>query len=154
MGVKDEYAWLRLWSPVDPKAKGDSVPAGSLCGGSFSSSGVGLLRFFFPEDDSDPRSPCCCCSCGVIAPVVGPGVETGGVSMACGLASCGGMSGPVPDPDVLAFLGGGYTSPRAAAASALACASALVGRPRFFLFAGSPTGDMAYAGLPMKSEPG
>lgn len=56
IGVNDEYGRARVGSPVpDPNANGDSVSLISLCGFS-NSSGVGLLRFFFPEDDSEPLS--------------------------------------------------------------------------------------------------
>jgi hypothetical protein len=75
MGVKDEYGWIRLMSPTpDPKAWGDSVSPGGLWVFS-NSSGVGLLRFFFPEDDSCGSSECVCC--GVMTP--GGGGPAGGV---------------------------------------------------------------------------
>jgi hypothetical protein len=60
MGVKVEYVRVRLGSPAaDPKAGGDPISPGGLCVFS-SSNGVGLLRFFLPEDDSWGSSVCVC----------------------------------------------------------------------------------------------
>jgi len=136
MGVYVEYAWLRFGSP-DPYCRGDSISLVARC---FSNSnGVGLVRLLFPDEDSDPCSTPICC-CGVIAGANWEGADGGGVR------SCGRGSGPSGDGsggavmDCLPLLGGGYTSPRAAASCALCCASAFVGLPRFFLFAGSPDG--------------
>jgi hypothetical protein len=98
MGVKVENGWPRPGSPVaEPYAKGDSVPVGS-------SSGVGLLRFFFPEDDSEPRSGGCVCW-GVIAGAGCKLLEPEGVSSGCRASGTGCCSGAVNDG--LLFLGGG-----------------------------------------------
>ena len=67
----------------------------------------------------------------------------GGGVRSCGRGSELGGEGPGGTViDCLPLLGGGYTSPLAAASCALCCASAFVGLPRFFLFAGSPDGFM------------
>lgn len=163
----EEYACVRLVSPVaDPNTDGDAVSLGSLCVFS-NSNGEGLLRFFLLDVDSVPApSGACVESCGVVVVVgiVGAMVEGGadelaprgdGAWGACPGGNCPGGScpgGDCPDDssgavrDDFAFLGGGYTSPRAIAASALACASALVGLPRFFGLACSPTCGIVYAG--------
>jgi hypothetical protein len=147
-------------SPVaDPNTDGDAVSLGSRCVFS-NSNGDGLLRFFLLDVDSAPASSGACVGCcGVVVGIVGAVVVVGadelaprgdGAWGACPGGNCPG--GDCPDDssgavrDDLAFLGGGYTSPRAIAASALACASALVGLPRFFGLVGSPTCGMGYAG--------
>lgn len=102
MGVYVEYAWLRWGSPIaEPNARGDSMSLGVKCGFS-SSNGVGFMRFFFPEDDSERRSMCDIC--GVVEAVGATGVGPGGVSPSI-RASPSGVS--VAVKDVLAFLGGG-----------------------------------------------
>lgn len=139
MGVNDEYGCDREASPVaDPKARGDSISPGGLCGFSSSSAG-GLTRFFLPEEDSWGSSAGVCC--GVVAPTGGGPAWPGGVCIWG--ASVWGCCCSTELTVGLGFLGGGYTSPRAAASCARCCASALVGLPRFFLLAGSATGDMA-----------
>jgi len=138
MGVYVEYCWLRLGSP-DPYASGDSISLVARC---FSSSnGCGLVRLLLPDEDSDPCSTPIWC-CGVIAGACCEGAVGGGVR-SCGRGSELGGEGPGGTViDCLPLLGGGYTSPLAAASCALCCASAFVGLPRFFLFAGSPDGLM------------
>lgn len=101
MGVYVEYPWLRLGSPVaDPNARGDSVSLGVRWGFS-NSSGVGLLRFFFPDDDSEPRSVWGICGVEAMGAI---GVGPGGVSPSIRASPSGGSAAVI---DVLAFLGGG-----------------------------------------------
>lgn len=107
-----------------------------------SSSGAGFC-FFFPEEDSVLFSGGCM-FWGVVAPV-GAGREAlGGV--------CAYDSGPPGEAwegslvmEGLDFRGGGYGSPFACASCLLISVIAFGGRPRFFLFAGSPTDGMAVA---------
>jgi hypothetical protein len=102
MGVYVEYVWLRWGSPVaEPNARGDSVSLGARCGFS-NSSGVGFVRFFFPEDDSEPRS--IWDICGVVEAIGAAGVGPGGVSPNIRASPC---DVSVAVIDVLAFLGGG-----------------------------------------------
>jgi hypothetical protein len=143
VGGYDIYAWLRLESP-DPKATGDSISVIGRCGFS-NSSGCGFARRLFPDDDSGPISDWIWRG-GVIAWPEEPGAGVGVVrSWACGSEVRGDGSGGAVPMDTLPLLGGGYTSPRAAASCALCCASAFVGLPRFFLFAGSPVDIMLEA---------
>lgn len=92
-----------MGSPVPgPKAKGDCVPESSL-GGFSRSRGVGLLRFFFPDEDSEPRSGCVCCGVITAMGCRGNAPDTSGV---CRISADGGSDVDV-DTDGLPFLGGG-----------------------------------------------
>lgn len=102
MGVKVEKVMGRMGSPVvGPNGKGDSVPDNSL-GGFSRSKGVGLPRFFFPDEDSEPLSGGCVCW-GVITAMGCRGSAPD--ASTCWRTSADG--GSDADTDGLPFRGGG-----------------------------------------------
>lgn len=143
----DEEKGAELGVKFENTELGLSVAGLNKLGGEPSSSGAGFC-FFLPDEDSVFGSGGCV-PCGVAAPVGAVSEALGGVRAY--------DSGPPPGEawdwslDViegLDFRGGGYGSPFACASCLLISVTAFGGRPRFFLFAGSPTDGMVapYAG--------
>lgn len=102
-----------------------------------SSSGAGFC-FFFPDEDSVFGSGGCV-PCGVAAPVGATSEALGGVrAYDSGPPGEACVDGSLDVMEGLDLRGGGYGSPFACASCLLISVTAFGGRPRFFLFAGSP----------------